>query len=113
LPILENYAPTIYFSVVVMHGIDEDSAVPVYALGTAALSVDPSNKRLDLTITPSAENAQPGDTVTFDIEARDPDGNPAQAEVSIAMVDEAILTLAGPNSSDPESFYYGYAGNYT
>ncbi|MBZ0308349.1 MAG: hypothetical protein K8I82_19950, partial [Anaerolineae bacterium] len=113
IPITEAHEPGVFVSVTVMHGIDEDSSVPVYRTGTRRLTVTPVSKRLDITVTPSTLNAQPGDTVTLDIDAKDANGNPVQAEFGLAMVDAAILTLASPNSVLPESHFYGSASNHT
>lgn len=113
LPIEDAFAPNVYVSVMLMHGIDEANVVPVYRLGTIGLSVQPTNKLIDIEVTPSNINAQPGDTITLDVTATNPDGTPAQAEVGITMVDQAILSLAVPNSLDPKDYFYGYAGNFT
>ncbi|MFP4322783.1 MAG: alpha-2-macroglobulin family protein, partial [Anaerolineales bacterium] len=113
VPITDEYAPVVYLSIVAVHGIDEDNSVPELREGTRALNVEPVNRRLDVRITPSSENAQPGDEITFDIEARTPQGEPTQAEVGLRMVDAAILTLAPPNSRSPEEHYYSSSGNFT
>jgi hypothetical protein len=112
LPITEAHAPTVHVDVVLFHGIDEQNPNPVYRRGSRAISVDPAHKRLSVTLTPSVKNAQPGETVEITVEARNPDGSPAQAELSLVMTDAAILTLAAPNSGDPESHYYSYASRY-
>lgn len=113
VPITAEHEPGIFVSVTVMHGIDEANNVPTFRTGTKKLMVEPVSKRLNVTITPSTTNAQPGDTVTLDIEVTDPDGNPAQAEFGLALVDAAILSLASPNSSLPEAHFYGSVSNYT
>jgi len=113
LPLEDIHAPNVYISVVLIHGIDDDNSVPSYREGLVTLNVEPINQRLNLTVTPSTNTTQPGEEVILDIEARNPDGNPAQAEVGIAMVDSAILTLAPPNSQSQENFFYGNAGNFT
>jgi hypothetical protein len=113
LPIEDSFSPTIHVSMMLVHGIDEANPVPVYRSGSIALSVQPLNRLIDLTITPSQRNAQPGDTITLEVQATNPDGSPAQAEIGLAMVDQAILSLAVPNSGDPKDFFYGFASNYT
>ncbi|HLA42149.1 MAG TPA: alpha-2-macroglobulin family protein, partial [Aggregatilineales bacterium] len=106
LPLTDDHAPGVYVSVYVMHGIDADNNVPVFKYGTILLNVEPVSKRLDVTLKPSAENTQPGETITIDVEARNPDGSPAQAEIGLSMVDAAILSLSTFNSLDPEAHYY-------
>lgn len=113
VPITEQHEPGIFLSVMVMHGIDEANAVPTYRTGTIQLPVDPVSKRLEITVTPSTTNAQPGETVTLDVEAKDAEGNPVQAEFGLALVDAAILSLSSENSVAPEAHFYGYISNYT
>ncbi len=113
LPLTEDDAPGVFLSVMAVHGIDEDNTVPTYREATILLNVEPEAQKLDVTITPSQNNAQPGDTVTFDIAARDSTGEPVQAEFGLALVDQAILTLSAPNSSTPLDHYYRRVSNLT
>ena len=86
LPITEDHAPTIHLNVMVMHGIDDDNTVPVFRQGALTINVEPVHKRLAVTLKPSSENAQPGETVTIDIEALDPDGNPGSGRKSVFLL---------------------------
>ena len=113
LPITANYEPGIYLSVMVMHGIDEANNVPTYRQGSLLLNVEPTSKRLNMSVTPSTINAQPGETVTLYIDVTDFEGNPVETEFSLALVDAAILSLSESNSSDPETHYYGRVDNFT
>ena len=108
LPISEEHVPTIFVSVVVVKGVDEESANPDYRSGTIGLEVDPASRRLNVTVTPSATMAQPGDTVTFDVKTTDAHGEPVSAEVGLTLTDQAILSLAPPNSISLEDTFYGY-----
>ncbi|MBI5961591.1 MAG: Ig-like domain-containing protein, partial [Chloroflexi bacterium] len=67
LPITDQHVPTIYITATLMKGMDEESLNPQYRTGSLALTVEPVNQRLQVTITPSATLAQPGDTVALDI----------------------------------------------
>lgn len=112
LPITEDFVPTIHFSVTLIKGIDEESLNPDYRTGNIALMVEPIEERLNVTVSPSSERAQPGETVTLDIEITDHDGNPVEAEIGLILTDKAILALASANSGSLEDTYYGYQGNY-
>jgi len=68
--------------------------------------VEPVEQELYITLTPSVEQAQPGDTVSFNVEARDASGEPVQAAFSLDLVDKAVLSLH-PRQPDAilEEFY--------
>ncbi|NDJ84809.1 MAG: alpha-2-macroglobulin, partial [Chloroflexi bacterium] len=112
LPIVETHVPTVYVSVALVKGIDEESLNPEYRTGTIALSVEPVAERLNVKITPSAELTQPGDVLTFDIEVTNAAGEPVQTEIGLALTDKAILALAPPNTGSLENNFYGHQVNY-
>jgi len=112
LPIVEAHVPRVYVTATLMKGTDAENLNPAYRTGTLALDVEPVHQRIDITITPSAALAQPGDTVTLDIKAVDSRGEPVSAEVGVAVTDQAILSLMPPNSVPPEVAFYGYQPNY-
>ncbi len=108
VPITDDSAPTIHVSVTVVKGIDDESAHPDYRQGSISLDVEPVDRRLAVTVTPSTTRAQPRDEVTFDVQVTDANGEPAVAEVGLALVDKAILALRPPNSISLEEEFYGY-----
>jgi uncharacterized protein YfaS (alpha-2-macroglobulin family) len=77
-----------------------------FKLGLVELPVDNAVKEIQITLTPSAEVLRPGETVTFTVQATDWQGEPLQAEISLALIDKAILSLANsPNQPLLDSFY--------
>ncbi len=112
LPITEQHVPTIYVTVTLMKGMDEENLNPSYKLGTIALNVTPVNQRLDIVLTPSVTMAQPGETVSFNVETRDSRGEPVSAEVGLTLTDQAILSLMPPNSISLEDQFYGMQSDY-
>ncbi|MGQ9848669.1 MAG: Ig-like domain-containing protein [Aggregatilineaceae bacterium] len=112
LPITEEHVPTIHLSVVLVKGTDAETPNPSYRTGELTLSVEPVNRRLEITITPSATRARPGETVTLAIKAVDARGEPVGAEVGVAVTDLAILSLLPPNSISLEEQFYGPQQNY-
>jgi uncharacterized protein YfaS (alpha-2-macroglobulin family) len=64
------------------------------------IAVPVSNKRLTVMVTPDKSTYAPRDEATFAFKVTDENGQPVQAELSAALVDEAIFSLsedqAGP-----------------
>ncbi|MCZ7546901.1 MAG: MG2 domain-containing protein [Anaerolineae bacterium] len=112
VPITTDSAPTLHVSAVVIKGIDDESVAPGYRQGRVYLNIEPVNRRLTVTVTPSVTRAQPREEVTFDVTVTDAAGAPAVAEVGLALVDKAILALREPNSVTLEEGFYHYQGNY-
>ncbi|MFN8490819.1 MAG: MG2 domain-containing protein [Caldilineaceae bacterium] len=67
---------------------------------SVALHVPVTDKTLQVTLTPDRTVYAPRDTVTVTVQVRDRQGAPVTAELSLALVDEAIFSLsdelAGP-----------------
>ncbi len=112
LPITEDFVPMVHFSVTLVKGIDEESLNPDFRIGTIALEVEPVQQRLTVTVTPSSTRIQPGETLTFDVEVTDVEGNPVQAEIGLVLTDKAILSLAPANSGTLEDTYYSWQPNH-
>ena len=73
---------------------------------SAELQVPAAGQALTLTLAPEEDVLQPGDETTLDLRVSDHDGRPVRAEVSFAVVDEAIYALARDLGEDPfEAFY--------
>jgi uncharacterized protein YfaS (alpha-2-macroglobulin family) len=65
-------------------------------------------KILDVTVRPDKLGAyQPGEAVTFNVAVRDYQGRPVQAELSLALVDKALLSLTDDMSQSLEQAFYG------
>ncbi|MDR3299159.1 MAG: alpha-2-macroglobulin family protein [Candidatus Accumulibacter sp.] len=95
LPIAENYAPNMTFSVVyVKHG--------EYVFQNAGLVVTPP--RLALEIKTDKASVPPGETVTVDIDAT-LKGKPARAMLTVSVVDEMIYALQAEIAPDVAEFF--------
>ncbi len=105
LPITSDMAPMAYVSVVVVSGA-ENTGKPDFKIGMVRLNVDTSHQTLDVNVTSDKKSAGPGEEVTYTITTKDYAGKPVPAEVSLAVVDKAVLALA-PSNSGPilGSFY--------
>ncbi|MFK7802516.1 MAG: Ig-like domain-containing protein [Anaerolineae bacterium] len=93
LPITAKMAPNVYVSVIVMKGIDEFSDHPDFKVGYAQFTVDREQQELNIEIVPDQTKLGPRDTVTYDITVTDANGAPVEAELSLALVDLAVLSL--------------------
>ena len=110
VPVEPAFAPNAYISVLLVKGVDESNDMPAYKLGYAGITVDPGEFRLNVEIKTDKTTYQPRDTVTYDIRVTDAGGRPAQAQVSLAVVDKAVLSLADPNTQPIEQAFYGPRG---
>jgi|GEM_PF-408303 len=96
IPITEELIPNIYVSVVIMKGMDETNPLPAFRVGYVRLPVNPREKELKITLTPNKptdEIYQPGDTAEYQVTVTDVQGEPVKAELSLALIDKAVLTL--------------------
>ena len=108
LPITEEHVPNIFVSVVIVKGEDETNPTPAMRIGYAQLVVDTGAKALTIDINSSSATVEPGATVAYTLTVTNQAGEPvADAELSVAIVDRAVLALA-PEPDRPliEVFYY-------
>ncbi|MCZ7546228.1 MAG: Ig-like domain-containing protein [Anaerolineae bacterium] len=110
LPITPAHAPNIYVSVLLVKGVDEDNPVAAFRMGEVLLTVSTAQKQVNVELTPSTDVAGPGDTVTYEVVTTDFEGRPVQAEVGLALTDQAALDIAPPNSGPILAHFYGQQG---
>jgi hypothetical protein len=97
IPITADMLPNMYVSVVVVKGVDQADAFPSFKVGYASLPIDTAEKSLQITLTPdksTGETYQPGQTAAYRVQVTDVRGQPVKAELSLALVDKAVLALA-------------------
>ncbi len=105
LPITADMAPVAYVSVIVIKGADQASG-PDFRVGLVRLNVNLEQHRLQVDIQADKPSAGPREKVTYTVTVKDHAGQPVEAELSLALVDEAVLALAPPNSPPMlEAFY--------
>jgi uncharacterized protein YfaS (alpha-2-macroglobulin family) len=108
LPIESDYTPNVYVSVMLVKGTGPDSPLPQFKIGYTNLQVSTREKVLDVVVRPDKTGAyQPRDTVTYDVEVKDFQGRPVQAELSLALVDMAILSLSPDTAQPLDQAFYG------
>ena len=109
IPITAAMAPNVYVSLAAVKPVEPDNEERPFAdirFGITELQVDPEQLALTLDITPQETNYEPGETAVFDIQVTDHTGAPVEAEVSLALVDLAVLTLKDDNAPDILDFFY-------
>ena len=110
VPITGELAPNVYVSVVIVKGVDDTNPVPSFRMGLVELEVEPVEQTLLVMLTPDRDVVGPGEEVTYTIETTNFSGDAVDAEVSLALVDLATLSLAQPNSGPIVEHFYGNAG---
>ena len=112
IPITADLIPNIFVSVVVVKGVDETSPLPNFKVGYAWLSIEAKDRELTITLTPdrsAGQHYQPGEEVTCDVMVSDSQGRPVEAELSLDLVDLAVLTLA-EEREDISSYFWRERG---
>lgn len=109
VPIGLDHAPNVFVSITAVKGVTAESDSP-YAdlrLGVVELPVSPDPFALQLNIVPQEEQVEPGDTAVFDITLTNNNGQPISADLTLALVDKALLSLASDNAAHILDAFYG------
>jgi uncharacterized protein YfaS (alpha-2-macroglobulin family) len=100
IPITDRSVPNIFVSVVLYRPPTLQDPIPRYKVGYVQLPVSTATRVLKVDIRPDKTQAQPGETVHYDIKVTDSTGKGVKAELSAAVIDKALLALEderGPN----------------
>ncbi|GAB4216176.1 MAG: hypothetical protein OHK0012_17900 [Synechococcales cyanobacterium] len=100
VPILPSYTPNVFYRVVLV-GANRQ----VYE-GQVQLYVSPLTQFAQVQVSSDHATYRPGDTATITITTRDAQQRPLSAEVSLAVVDEAIYLLRPDPTPDLQRFFY-------
>ncbi len=109
LPISSDFAPNAFVSVSLLKTYPPAPGAPPaeFKLGYVELQVKRIEQELAVSITADKERYEPGDEAVYTVETRDHAGQPASAEVSLGLVDAAVLALTGDIEPDVlDAFYY-------
>jgi len=111
IPILPEYAPNVYVSVVIVQGMTADNPVASFKVGYVNLPVSAEQQELQVKVTPDQTTSyRPGDTVTYDIETLDYRGEGIAADLSVQVVDLAVEVLTGPDTNNILDVFYQQRG---
>ncbi|MEP7187742.1 MAG: Ig-like domain-containing protein, partial [Roseiflexaceae bacterium] len=106
VPISAGYAPNVYVSVVLVKPAGGDLPVPDLRVGIVNLPVSTEQQELTIAVATDKPEAGPRDEVTYTIKATDHSGKGVRAEIGLALVDKAVLSLADdPNPTFKQAFY--------
>ncbi|MCO6449232.1 MAG: Ig-like domain-containing protein [Caldilineales bacterium] len=106
IPILPEYAPNVFVSASLVSPGEGDTPAGT-KMGIVQLNVSPERHLLDVEMTTDPEQARPGDSVVYRINARDWQGNPAQPQFSLALVDKALLSLRPDSGPQIDQIFWG------
>ncbi len=116
IPLGEDAVPNVFASVVLVRGTAPPPGTtpgdtlwpqtPELRIGYVTLPVRPDGRRLNVRVS-TPEGAGPGDSVAVRIAVSSAaTGSAADAEVTLMLVDEAVLRLLGTPTPDPFTFFY-------
>ncbi len=118
LPIEADFGPNIFVTVNIFQpgwepedGYGESTPEGLLLVASTELVVPATDKVLQVELLPDQTTYRPRETVTFTVQVQDQAGDPVAAEVSLALVDEAIYALSEDLSADIHETFYGRRGN--
>ena len=110
IPITSAHVPNIFVSVALFKPPTDTNAVASFKIGYVELEVSNDEKKINVSIETSSQRVHPRDSVSYGITTTDNAGRPLAAEVSLALVDMAVLTLADDTSPAPLKAFYNRRG---
>ena len=100
VPITDRSVPDIFVSVVLYRGPTAVDPVPRFKVGYVQLSVSTDTRVLTVSAKPDRAQAKPGDIVHYAIRVADRNGVGVRSEVSVSVVDKAVLSLQDERGPD-------------
>lgn len=97
-PVAANFAPNAYLCVTLIH----DKQLMD---GSKRINVDLDKKLLQVSVTPDREVLKPREEVVYTIKTASSEGKPVPANVSLAVVDEAVFAIREDTDDIVKAFY--------
>jgi len=112
-PIKPEYAPNVWVKVQLWKPSESPWEAHEGELLQASrlVSVPANDRRLAVEVVPDAPTHAPGEEAAFTVRVRDAAGRPVDAQVSLALVDKAVLALAPDRSGDIFDAFWGQWAN--
>ena len=107
IPITAEMAPNAFVTITAIKGVTSGGTpYPEMRLGIAELPVSVEQQTLNVSLTPQQDTFGPGETAVYTLTVTDYQGNPVQADLSLALVDLAVLTLKEDNAPHIVDAFY-------
>ena len=95
-----NHVPNFYFSALTVHDWQVWQA-------TTEVFVPPTDRFLNVSVSPDRPDYRPGDIATFRLRATDNHDQPVRTEVSLGVVDASVYAIQPDLAPDIRLAYYG------
>jgi uncharacterized protein YfaS (alpha-2-macroglobulin family) len=100
IPIPDRAVPDVFVSVVLYRAPTAADPLPRFKVGYVELPVSTDTRALNVQVSPDKPTTKPGDTVRYGIRVTDRSGKGVKAEVSVSVVDKAVLALQDERGPD-------------
>ncbi len=105
VPVMDSMLPNAYCSAWVIRPVKEDERWGAHrAYGIIPLLIDRSQSRLAVSLT-APDKALPKSELPVTVSLKDANGKPVRGEVTLALVDEGLLSLTNFKTPDPFAFF--------
>ncbi len=114
IPIKDEYVPGLYVNVDVAGscssgGKDKFGCITARRSAQIQLQVSKMTRRLQLSVTPKVDILEPGEVTSATVVVKDDKGNPlSNRQVTLAVVDESVLSLSNYKLQDPLDVIYAW-----
>ncbi|MDC7223485.1 MAG: alpha-2-macroglobulin family protein [Spirochaetales bacterium] len=109
IPITEDMAPNVFASLVIVRGrihsrkdaSGYETGAPGLKVGYTTISVQPEEKELTVSFDTNLSSVSPGQKIALPVKVTDNRGNPAAAQLTVMVVDEAVLDMTNYITPNP------------
>lgn len=108
ISVKDAYAPNVFISLTAVKPGNSVQNYPDVRMGLARMLVHTDRHEIAYSLSTDKEQYEPGETVSYTIEAKDIDGNPVASDVSLAVVDKAVLTLSNIELDQIVKAFYSF-----
>jgi len=91
----DTFVPNAYISVIAFKPAGDSDIQPEYKVGYAEIVVDKTDKKLFIEAETDAQTYSPRDEVNLELSAEDRTGSPVRSDLTVAVVDEALIAMLG------------------
>ena len=100
--------PNVWVEATVIHAVEggRNQVYPFSSFAMTNLAVMDPLRSLDVAFAALPTEIRPAANARFDVDVRDAGGNPVEAELTLAAVDEGIHAITGYESPDPHAWLF-------